>query len=410
VFLCLELLPSPARGQGQSFNEEYAKGSDKEGIHLVMKRYPSLRFGNVLRIDFRARFQVDLRSFSPRLDSDPTFEFRRARVGIQGVFLKRLEYEVEGELLDADNPWRDVYLNYRGLQGLQIQAGKFKVPFGLDQLTRITDQDYLFRSRAGDLLTPGRDVGFMAHGRFFKRGLTYQAGLFRADGDNAGTGQKTVAVRLTGTPLRWLPGAHPFKNLTVGVAATTSGLPEGLNSLRGRTLSRHTFFDRVFVNGRRSRWGTELDWGHGPFSMRGEFIQSEDTRLNQGVRSQNLPNLLGRGWYVSGTWMATGEKKTKPRREFLRDGGWGALELAARYEQLSFGSRTRSGPAATHARAANILGNSERIWTFGVNWYLNRHAKIQVNAVHEVIEDWRRGPLAGQQQFWGQFVRLQWVF
>jgi len=410
ALVCLELLPSLARGQGLGLSEEFEKGSDKEGIHLVMKRYPSLRFGNVLRVDFRARFQADSRSFSPALDGEPTFELRQARVGIQGVFLKRLEYEVEGELRDADKPWRDVYLNYRCFQGLQIQAGRFKVPFGLDQLTRITDQDYLFRSRAGDLLTPGRDVGLMAHGRFFKRALTYQAGIFRADGDNAGTGQQTAAVRLTGTPFRWLPAARLFKNLTVGVAATHSELPEGLNSLRGRTLSRYTFFDRVFVSGRRVRLGTELDWGHGPFSMRGEFIQSEDTRLNQGVRSQNLPNLLGRGWYVSGTWMATGEKKTKPRREFLRDGGWGALELAARYEQLSFGSRTRSGPAAIHARAANILGNSERIWTFGVNWYLNRHAKIQVNAVHEGIEDWRRSPLAAQEQFWGQFVRLQWVF
>jgi len=410
VFVCLELLPSLAQGQVQGLNEAYEKGNDKEGMHLVMNRYPSLRFGNVLRIDFRARFQADSLSFSPRLNSEPTFEFNRARVGIQGVFLKRLEYEVEGELLDAENPWRDVYLNFRCLQGLRIQAGKFKVPLGLDQLTRITDQDYLFRSRAGDLLTPGRDVGFMAHGRFFKRGLTYQAGLFRADGDNAGTGQRTAAVRLTGTPFRWLPRARLLKNLTVGVAATHSRLPEGLNSLRGRTLSRRTFFDRVFVSGRRSRLGTELDWRHGPFSVSGEFIQSEDTRLNQGVRSQNLPNLLGRGWYVSGTWMATGEKKDKPRREFLRDGGWGAWELAARYEELSFGSGAHSGPATIHARAANILRNSERVWTFGVNWYLNRHAKIQVNAVHEGIEDGRRSPLAGQQQFWGQFVRLQWVF
>ncbi|MCI0423630.1 MAG: OprO/OprP family phosphate-selective porin [Acidobacteria bacterium] len=411
ALLCLELLPSLS--PGQSLNEEYEKGSDKEGIHLVMKRYPSLRFGNVLRVDFRARFQADSRNFSPALIDIPPFELRQARVGIQGVFLKRLEYEVEGELRDAERPWRDVYMNYRGSRKLQIQAGRFKVPFGLDQLTRITDQDYLFRSRAGDLLTPGRDVGLMAHGRFFKQALTYQAGIFRSDGDNAGTGERTAAVRLTGTPFLWLPVPRLLKNLTVGVAATHSGLPEGLNSLRGRTLSRYTFFDRVFVSGRRVRLGTEMDWSRGPFSMRGEFIQSEDTRQNQGVRSQDLPNLLGRGWYLSGTWMVTGEKKArgpKPRREFLHEGGWGALELAGRYEQLRFGSRAHSGPAAIHARAANILGNSERVWTFGVNWYLNRHAKIQVNAVHEEIEDRRRSPLARQEHFWGQFVRLQLAF
>src|SRR5262245_5667252 len=111
--------------------------------------------------------------------------------------------------------------------------------------------------------------------------------------------------------------------------------------------------------------------------------------------------------------MVTGEKKArgvKPRKEFLREGGWGAVELTARYEELSFGSRAHSGPAITHARAANLLGNSQQIWTFGVNWYLNRHAKIQANAVHEKIADWRQISSGGQDHFWGQFVRLQWVF
>ncbi|HEU0005973.1 MAG TPA: porin, partial [Terriglobia bacterium] len=165
--------------------------------------------------------------------------------------------------------------------------------------------------------------------------------------------------------------------------------------------------------GRRVRLGTELDWNHGPFSMRGEFIELEDTRLKQGVHGQDLPNLFGRGWYVSGTWMATGEKTGRgfePRREFLREGGWGAFELAGRYEGLRFGSRAHLGPAIVHPRAANPLGNSERIWTLGVNWYLNRHAKIQANALYEQIEDPRRSPLVGQEHFWGQFVRLQLAF
>src|SRR5262245_46041355 len=351
TLLTLALFPSPLQGQGQSLSARSGTSAENEGIHLVMKDHPSLRFGKTLRIDFRARFQADARSFSG-VEGESSFEFRRARVGIQGALLKRLEFELEGELLDPENPWRDVYLNYRYRPSLEFQVGRFKVPFGLDQLIRITDQDYLFRSRAADLLTPGRDTGLMVHGRFFKKSLNYQVGMFRSDGDNAGAGQRTAAVRLTAMPFRWLPAPRLLKKLTVGVAATQSELPEGLNSLRGRTLSRHTFFDRVFVSGNRTRLGTEADWSHGPFSIRGEWLQLEDTRRNQGVRGQDLPNLVGRGWYVSGTWMVTGEKKgrgVKPRKESLREGGWGAGEMAARYEELRFGSRAHAVPAITQA-------------------------------------------------------------
>ena len=192
-----------------------------------------------------------------------------------------------------------------------------------------------------------------------------------------------------------------------------SELPEGLNSLRGRTLSRDTFFNRVFVDGRRLRLGAELDWSSGPFSVKGELLRASDTRHGQGVRAQDLPNLMSRGWYLSGTWVVTGEKKARglePKRAFLRDGGWGAVELALRCEELRLGSSSHPGPAFVHPRAANLLGNSQQIWTFGLNWYLNRHTKIQANAVRESLEDVLRSPVPGQKLFWGQFARLQLTF
>ena len=220
------------------------------------------------------------------------------------------------------------------------------MPFGLDQLTRITDFDYVFRSRVSETVAPGRDTGLMAHGRFFKRALNYQVGIFRHDGDNAGTGQRTFAARFTGTPLRLVAAPNWLKGLRTGFAIAHSELPEGLNGLRGRTLSRETFFSRVFVNGRRLRLGAELDWSSGPFSVKGEFLQSSDTRRGQGVRRQDLPNLMARGWYVSGTWVLTGEKKAggiEPRRAFLREGGWGAVEAAVRCEKLQLGSSSQPG-------------------------------------------------------------------
>jgi phosphate-selective porin OprO and OprP len=417
VFLllgCFGLSPQICQAQGDVQAQYTPSSKEQGGVRWVMKQYPSLRVGDVLRVDFRARLQADLSTYSPDGNrGEPSFTLHRARFGIQGTFLKRFEYEVEREFRDSDQPWRDVALNYRAHRRFEIQGGRFKVPFGLDQLTRITDLDYVFRSRVSETIAPGRDTGLMAHGRFFKRGLNYQAGVFRHDGDNAGSGQRTLAARFTGTPLRLFPAPRWLKGLRTGFAVAHSELPEGLNSLRGRTLSHDTFFNRVFVNGSRLRLGAELDWSSGPFSVKGEFLQSSDTRRGQGVRTQDLPSLLARGWYLSGTWVMTGEKKARglePRRAFLHDGGWGAVELALRCEQLRLGSSSHPGPAFVHSRAANLLGNSEQIWTFGLNWHLNRHTKIQANAVREALEDVLRSPVPGQKLFWGQVVRLQLAF
>ena len=178
VFLllaCFSLFPQIGRAQNGSQLQSIANNKEG-GVRWVMKQYPSLRVGDVLRVDFRARFQADLRQFSPDIKpEEPSFTLHRARFGIQGSFLKRFEYEVEREFQDSDHPWRDVALNYRAHHRFEIQGGRFKVPFGLDQLTRITDLDYVFRSRVSETIAPGRDTGLMAHGRFFKRGLNYQA-------------------------------------------------------------------------------------------------------------------------------------------------------------------------------------------------------------------------------------------
>ena len=122
-----------------------------------------------------------------------------------------------------------------------------------------------------------------------------------------------------------------------------------------------------------------------------------------------MPSALARGWYLSGTWVVTGEEKNgdvEPRRSFPVD-GFGAVEVAARYEQLRFGSSEHPGQAFRSQRSANILGNSNRAWTFGLNWYLNPFVKIQVNGIREKIEDVERSPILDREKFWMGMVRLQ---
>src|SRR5262249_34303845 len=146
-------------------------------------------------------------------------------------------------------------------------------------------------------------------------------------------------------------------------------------------------------------------------SLKSEFISMSEAREGQGIYLEDLPAKISRGWYVSGTWTVTGENKAggvEPKNPFLEH-GVGAIELAGRFEQIRFGSSEHPGDPFSSPRSPNIRSQSERVGTVGINWYLNRFSKIQLNGIHEKLEDSLRGPLPGTNKFWTGMVRLQFA-
>jgi phosphate-selective porin OprO/OprP len=380
---------------------------------------PSIRLGRVGRIDFRFKLQGDLRTFDPAQDPElDTMDLHRRRAGVKGVLFRRIEFEIERELRER-GPWRDVFVNVEAANWLEVRGGQFKVPFGLEETTGTTDLDFVFRTLASEAIAPARDVGGMLHGRF-RRVLIYEVGAFREDGENARLtdpafllpgepaprGGRVVAARVVAAPI---PRGRADERLKIGIAAASSTLPEGLNSLRGETLFGSTFFPRVYVRGRRLRLGGQAEWSPGRFGFRAEYMRAIDERRGQGLGDVDLSDLVARGWYGSATWVITGERKgegIRPERPLFL-GGIGAVEVGTRLEALSFGSRAHEGPAFRNPRAAHIAGNEERVWTTGVNWYPNRWVKVQGNAIRERIDDEARTPIPGRQRYWSGVLRLQ---
>lgn len=387
--------------------------------------HPQLRFGRQFRIDFQAKLQYDTR----RAGDDPIefdeSELRRARVGVEGEIFRRVQFALEREMarqeIDDDagelgnSPWKDVYLDVNLADALQVRGGKFKVPFGLETLTGITNLDFVHRTLASTYLTPGRDTGIMLHGRLFDRGLNYWAGYFEHDGDNAESrsiqgADETLAARLTVTPLRWISA---FERTELGGAVAVSELDnrsELPNGLRARTvISEYVFFEPVFVKGRRTRYEADIDWFAGPLGVRAELMRVVDTRRGQGLANQTLPDARARAWYVSGAWVVTGEDKERPvvpDREFLR-GGAGAFELAVRFERIYFDSVAALGEPFRNPRAESILPSGNRVFTAGLNWYVNRWVRLQLHGVREQLDDEQRSPVPGRAPFWSPVVRLQ---
>jgi len=420
------LFSQPAVSQAEApAQETKEKGKNKKkkraerGWHWSMGKQPSLRHSDRFRADFRIKMQGDFEVPNPEREDLPLFDMRRKRVGVEGTFLSDFEYEFEWELGVERNALRDGFLNYRRLRYLQFQAGKFRLPFGRDTLTGMNSLDFVFRSRIGALIGPARDIGLMLHGPVWNRKFRYEAGVFRHDGENSftgndrPTGDRTIAGRIRSEPGQYLPLPKIMETLEIGAAVTRGNVPEGRNSLRGRSTHDFNYFPRIDIKGNRTRLGAEISWRPGPFSLQAEASQVREQRREQSFRQTDLPDVFGRGWYVYGTWVLTGEQKdggVRPRRPItFNELGYGAFEIAVRNEFLRFGSRDDISRELASPRASNLLSSSNRAWTFGLNWYLNRYVKIQGNFVRERIEDFDRSSLDSRPIFWNRVVRLQFV-
>ena len=419
-YTVLLVLALAATAPSESFGQEPARADVKAvdraetrpSIEFTWADRPSFTFGDRLRIDFRGRLQVDkTRSEVESASSRGGADVEKQRVGIEGSFGKILDFEVSRELTDERRPWRDAYVDYRQFAAARLQAGRFKIPFSLDENTGAGNLDFVNRSMAASALAPGRDQGVMLHGRFWGRALSYEAGVFTHDGDNARArddlsvaGGRTAAFRVS-SMIGGKSGVH------TALAVTTTEVPSTVWTIAGRTPLDATFFPAaLWVQGTRRRIGVEARWVGGPVSVQSEYMRLEQERLAQSVQGGALDPVVASGWYVSGTWALTGERKAKRLQSQARSvfrGGRGAVELAARVEALTFGDLSADKGASASPRAETVLGNRDLALTLGANWYLSPHLKLQANVIRDALRDPLRGPLPAQPAYWSSVVRLQ---
>lgn len=411
-----------------------AAAQDKRG--LVWDNRPSIVFGKNINIDIRGRAQFDWRKFDPDVNED-TYDLRTLRVGLKGKLTKHFDWEIEREINKAADvegavekwrfgQWKDVYANWTTFDAFSVMGGRFKMPFGLEQTTGISDLDFAYRSLGSVKIAPGRETGVMAHGELLSGSLVYEAGVFDDDGDNGELeverfvqeGQDledlgpSVAVRVVGELFRRLPVHDRLKGAEFGIAYTRAHVPEGLNSLFGEDVWGYNFVDRVYVNGTRQRLGLQADWSPGPLGFKAEWMQSREQRLGQSNRNEDLSDFIGTAWYTSATWIVTGEDKDRsvtPNHPLFR-GGIGVVEVGVRYDSLTFESGNKDGADFTNPRADHLTPNSDETLTFGVNWMPIRWVKVVANGIRQSFSDVNRVPVAGTADYWSGLVRLQIAF
>lgn len=407
---------------------------DKRG--LVWDNRPSIVFGEDINIDIRGRAQFDWRWFDPDVE-EPTYDLRTIRLGLKGELTKHFDWEIEREIEKAADleeeverfrlgDWKDVYGNWTTFDAFSVRFGRFKMPFGLEQNTGVSDLDFAYRTGGSVKIAPGRDTGVMAHGEMLGGALLYEAGVFDDDGDNgeleverfAQDGEDledigpSVAMRVVGELFRGLPVHNRLKGAEFGIAYTRASVPEGLNSLFGEEVWGYNFTQRVYVNGTRQRLGLQADWSPGPLGFKAEWMRSSEERKGQSNRNEDLSDYLGTAWYTSASWILTGEDKDSDvtPNDPLFKGGIGVVELAVRYDRLTFESASKEGQAFTNPRSDNLTPNTANTLTFGVNWMPIRWVKVVANGIRQTFADPNRVPVSGTSDFWSGLLRLQVAF
>jgi phosphate-selective porin len=421
-------------GEDEPSTDEEPVVDSGRPIQFSLRNRPSLRLGDYAQIDLKTKWHFDFRGFDPPRVNPPgvstalpvtpdTFLLTRARIGLKGSVTRYVEFEVEREMRRTFSsnheyhPWKDNYVNVKANRFVHVKVGKFKIPFGMEENLSEDRLDFALDSRVSDTLAPSRERGVMLHSKFLRSArLEYQVGVFRYDGEASAihgipTGGRTYAGRLTGQPFRLtnhLPKS--IRRVYLGVAATRGELIPGLNGINGQTFSGFTYFDHFYVRGDRTRFGTEFAWAEGPATIKAEYIRMSEQRKQQGIRGEDLPDKISRGWYVSGSWTVLGKTTSsgKPKDPFLTGNGFGSVEIGARLDVLSFYSAPGGkGLPSRSPRASTILPNGDRTWTFGPTWSLNHFVKIQAHAQREKVTDIQRKAVLNQTKFWTAVIRLQ---
>lgn len=387
------------------------------------KKYPTVEVGGVLQLDTGWFSQTTQNRLDVGNARDGT-SFRTARIWGRGQIQETIGYMLELDFggLASFSPGRPNFQNaYAELQQLPwlgtARIGRWKQPVTLETVSSIRFLPFIERASLFAFV-PFRRTGVGFFDATPDQRTTYAASVFRAADDGYGDltldgGGWATAARLTrllwnecdGAKLLHLGVAHSWNDAVDNRVRFARFGEFAINQSPVGNVSTSTpnQFDTGLVAARHYNvLGTEFAWVHGPFSVQGETLVTLVDRIDGS-------NPVFYGWYVFGSWFATGEHRNyipalgafdrvKPKRNFVTSRthgieGPGAWEFLARVSQVDVND-------------ADVNGGQLTALTLGVNWHWNANAKLQFNFIQNV----RRVPNQPQSEFQVYGMRMAYDF
>lgn len=340
-------------------------------------------FGGRIQADSTWQSHDKLIKNGTPIEANDGTEIRRGRIAFKGVMWRDWKFMTEVDFADNDVAIKDMFLTYTGLEHFEFTAGNQKQPISMELQESSNDIMFTERSLVNSLTGPlfDRAIGF--HAKSSGNNWSAQLGAY---GDTISPNKNPnmadegwgIASRLT-----WAPIDEKTKLIHLGAYGGYRG-SNGNGQIMDHTLRfryETTHMSNLYltdtgsitdVDG-ASLAGAELAGMYGPFSVQFEYAHTWVDRSN------DLATLDFNAWYVQTAWTITGESRTykgsdgefkrlKPNKNFsLREGGgWGAWELATRFDGNDLNSH-------------DILGGSETAITIALNWYVNQNVRFMAD-------------------------------
>lgn len=392
---------------------ELAKRAPKFEAGRSGLQFSSADGANFLKL--RGSVQTDAKFFIDDKDRDKNpiegsnltnkFLLRQARLRLDGRLFKYYDFKIMPDFGGSSVRLNDAYIDAHYFSFASLNIGKQKAPVILERLQSNDSLTFLERAYP-TFLAPNRDVGIMFHGEFarpgykteyggpvdFKNLVSYQLGAFNGAGDNGFSNNtdidddKEFIGRIWAHPFQY-SGLSPLEGFGIGVSGTWEHPKENSLSNLPSPNGQNTIVDyskrvagttSLTADGDHSRVSPQAYWYYGPFGLLGEYVVSSQELLAKkgaqgtGFRQEN------EAWHVQASYVVTGENNTfqsvSPRNNFdPRNGGWGALQLAARWTELDIDDDTFA------FLDPNKSVNHASTWTVGANWFLNKAMRFTAN-------------------------------
>jgi phosphate-selective porin OprO/OprP len=407
---------SPAPGRAQSPESDVTPEAQASGLHEATFAIPDapsalpdalsiadphdrfeVKFGVVALLDY-TRFDQDAASLAQVGNQQDEFEVRSFRLSARGFFdLWRhwdyfVSYEYKGFDQTSESDWNTTDVRVATQLGPgKLTVGKIKQAHVYEMVGDAANLPHHER-----LLSPffvSREVGVSYSGQLPDQAGTWSIGWHNdcwTEGDSCSDSGNDVAGRLTWLPA-WQDDGRSFLHL--GASVRYAGNDDDILRMKGKPGSNVAadFVDTGQLDADHAwHYALEVLLNRGPWSLLGEYVQAD-------VRSAEAGNPDFSGWYLTGSWVVTGDfrpydRKAGYARRVLPQGEWGALELVARVGRVDLDD-------------ARAEGGTMDGWWVAANWWATRRWKASLGYGNIDLE---RSGLEGNTET--LLSRVQWIF
>jgi phosphate-selective porin OprO/OprP len=374
--------------------------------------------------------------------------FRRARIGVDGTAYGDWDYRIlfdfGGTGVENAGQVYETWVQYSGFKPFKFRAGAFSPSLGMDDQASTSSMPFLERAAVTDitrglaggdtrtavqafaggdhwlaaLAVTGRPVGVASTGNtvIFSAAGTSAAPVSAAIataqtyGDQLGLTARLAATPFHGPDYLIHIGVNASDVLsppnTVGPAAATGATALnakviGFSNTQEVRVDGTKLINTGNINARSANFeGVEFAAQKKNVLLQAEY---QDLRI---IRSDGFSSPSFHGYYVSGLWTLTGERRTYNAQSGafdaipvahpfnLKTGALGAWELGLRYSVIDLNHH--AGAAGAAPAADSVRGGEEHNTTFAVNWYPNAVVRFMVDYAHVDID--RLSPNAATYQ------------